>query len=69
MHYRLFVAAFFALWMTAVHGQTADDLRNDGKNTENVLTYGMGYHQQRYSALNQINKRTVKRLVPVWNLC
>ena len=28
----------------------------------------MGYHQQRYSRLNQINKNTVKRLVPVWNL-
>jgi len=28
----------------------------------------MGYHQQRYSPLNQINRKTVKRLVPVWNL-
>ena len=28
----------------------------------------MGYHQQRYSPLNQINKRTVRRLVPAWNL-
>ena len=45
--------------------QTLDDLKNDTKNTENVLTYGMGYHQQRYSTLNQINKRTVRRLVPV----
>jgi len=33
-----------------------------------VLTYGMGYHLNRYSALDQINKGTVKRLVPVWNL-
>jgi alcohol dehydrogenase (cytochrome c) len=32
-----------------------------------VLTYGMGYHQQRYSKLTQINKDTVKRLVPVWS--
>jgi len=29
-----------------------------------VLTYGMGYHQQRYSPLKQISKSTVKRLVP-----
>ncbi len=48
--------------------QTLDDLKNDGKNTDNILTYGMGYHQQRYSPLKQINKKTVKRLVPVWNL-
>ncbi len=33
-----------------------------------VLTYGMGLGQQRYSALTQINRSTVKDLVPVWNL-
>ena len=27
----------------------------------------MGYHQNRYSPLRQINKSNVKRLVPVWN--
>jgi alcohol dehydrogenase (cytochrome c) len=48
--------------------QTLDDLKKDGKNTDNILTYGMGYHQQRHSPLKQINKQTVKRLVPVWNL-
>ena len=50
--------------------QTLDDLKNDGKGgtTDNVLTYGMGYHQHRYSPLKQIDKQTVKRLVPVWNL-
>jgi len=48
--------------------QTLDDLKNDGKNTDNVLTYGMGYHQHRYSALKQIDKTNIKRLVPVWNL-
>ena len=46
----------------------AYDLVNDGKNTDNVLTYGMGYSQQRYSPLAQINKSNVKRLVPVWSL-
>ena len=50
-----------------VSAQTLEDLKNDGKNTDNVLTYGMGYHLNRYSPLNQINKQTVKRLVPVWN--
>jgi alcohol dehydrogenase (cytochrome c) len=45
-----------------------DDLKNDGKNTDNVLTYGMGYNANRYSTLKQIDKRNVKRLVPVWNV-
>jgi len=50
--------------------QTLDDLKKDGNggSTDNILTYGMGYHQQRYSPLKEINKQTVKRLVPVWNL-
>ncbi len=52
----------------AASAQTLDELRNDGRNSDNILTYGMGYHQQRYSPLNQINARSVKRLVPVWNL-
>jgi len=45
-----------------------DDLKNDGKNPDNVLTYGMGYSLNRYSPLKQIDKATVKRLVPIWNL-
>jgi alcohol dehydrogenase (cytochrome c) len=50
--------------------QTLEDLKKDGNggSTDNILTYGMGYHQQRYSPLKEINKQTVKRLVPVWNL-
>ncbi len=52
----------------AATAQTLDDLKNDGKNTDNILTYGMGYGQNRYSPLKQIDKTTVKRLVPVWNL-
>ena len=48
--------------------QSLDDLKNDGKNTDNVLTYGMGYHLNRYSPLKEIDKSNVKRLVPVWNL-
>ena len=55
---------------TTVTAQTDADLRADGTkagSTDNVLTYGMGYHQQRFSKLDQINKNTVKRLVPVWS--
>ena len=47
--------------------QTLDDLKTDGKNTDNVLTYGMGYSQQRYSPLDKVNKGNVKNLAPVWS--
>src|SRR5437667_12566068 len=46
--------------------QTAEELLTDGKNTENVTTFGMGYDLKTYSPLKQINKSNVKRLVPVW---
>src|SRR5438094_5105390 len=62
------VAAVLSFVAGSATAQTLDDLRNDGKNTDNILTYGMGYHQQRYSPLRQIDKNTVRRLVPVWNL-
>lgn len=61
-------AAVLVLLGGAASAQTLDDLKNDGKNPDNILTYGMGYHQQRYSPLKQIDKATVKRLVPVWSL-
>ncbi len=47
--------------------QTTEELRASGKNTDNMLTFGMGYDLKMYSALNQINKSTIKKLVPVWN--
>src|ERR1700674_1354452 len=64
----IIAAATFFLAMTSASAQTPDDLKNDGKNTDNVLTYGMGYRQNRYSPLKQIDKSNVKRLVPIWNL-
>jgi alcohol dehydrogenase (cytochrome c) len=67
-----FASAACALLLlgSGISAQTLDDLKKDGNggSTDNILTYGMGYHQQRYSPLKQINKQTVKRLVPVWNL-
>jgi alcohol dehydrogenase (cytochrome c) len=59
-----------ALLMLALpaFGQSLEDLKNDGQNPDNVLTYGMGYSLHRYSPLKQIDKSNVKRLVPVWNL-
>lgn len=50
-----------------VQAQSLADLRNDAAETSNVLTYGMGYNNQRYSPLKQINTGNVSKLVPVWN--
>src|SRR5712671_686258 len=61
-------ATAFLCLSAAVTAQTLEDLKSDGKNSDNILTYGMGYHQQRYSPLKQIDKNTVRRLVPAWNL-
>src|SRR5580658_8070755 len=54
-------------WAALGWTQTTQDLVNDGKNTENVTTHSMGYDRKSYSPLKQINKSTVKRLVPIWN--
>ena len=59
--------ALLGLWISSEFAQTAQELINDGKNTENVLTHSMGYDRKSYSPLNQINKTNVKRLVPIWN--
>jgi alcohol dehydrogenase (cytochrome c) len=65
---RALIFAFAALfWTGQVAAQTADQLVNGAKDTGDVLNYGMGYNLQRYSPLTQINKATVKHLVPVWN--
>jgi alcohol dehydrogenase (cytochrome c) len=66
---KLALATVVAVFAMNAHGQSLRDLARDGNggSTDNVLTYGMGYHQQRYSPLKQINKSNVKRLVPVWS--
>lgn len=51
---------------TMAQGQSAEELINDTSTPADVLTYGMGYAQQRYSALDQINVDTVSGLAPVW---
>src|SRR3954469_10432413 len=47
--------------------QTADELLNAGKNTDNVTNYGLGYDLKMFTPLKQIDKSNIKRLVPVWN--
>ncbi len=64
----LLAAAFAALVPISGYAQTDADLAQGAqKDTSNVLNYGMGYNLQRFSPLTQINRDTVKRLVPVWN--
>ncbi len=65
-HVKTILATTLLAWSALGMAQTADDLRNDGKNTENVLNFGMGPKLQMYSPLRQINKSNVKRLVPIW---
>ena len=61
------LASVVGLWCGPALAQTMDELLNDGKNPDNVLTLSMGFARQNYSPLNQINKTNVKRLVPVWS--
>ena len=52
---------------TSAQAQTAKDLTDDQATPGDVLTYGMGYANQRYSTLKKIDKGNVNKLVPVWN--
>ena len=63
----LMYAALLGLWAAPGLSQTTQELNNDGKNTENVLTQSMGNDRKSYSPLNQINKSNIERLVPIWN--
>ena len=58
------MSAFFAGGSSA---QTLEDLKKDHRTGGDVLTYGMGYNNQRYSALKRIDTRNVHDLVPVWS--
>ncbi len=46
---------------------TYSDIANDAKTVNDVVSYGLGQKGQRYSPMTQVNKDTVKDLVPVWN--
>ena len=47
--------------------QSLEELANDAETPGDILTYGMGWGQQRFSPLDQVNVDNVARLVPVWN--
>ncbi|MBO6777278.1 MAG: PQQ-dependent dehydrogenase, methanol/ethanol family [Paracoccaceae bacterium] len=50
----------------AVYAQTADELKNDTSDPSSILTYGMGYGQQRHSSLDMVNADNVGKLAPAW---
>ena len=51
----------------AFAGVTEDDIAKDSTITNQIVTNGMGRHQQRFSPLKQINKDNVKHLLPAWS--
>ena len=62
----VYAAVLSAAFPFGALAQTADEIKNAERTPQNVLTYGMSYNHQRYSTLTQINRDTVKRLVPAW---
>lgn len=58
-----------AVLLTALgpaQAQSIDDLKRDAATPGDVLTYGMGYNNQRYSTLKQIDTGNAGKLRPVW---
>ena len=60
-------AALAALALPQAQAQNAEALKADATTLGDVLTYGMGYNNQRYSPLKQINTKTVAKLAPAWS--
>jgi alcohol dehydrogenase (cytochrome c) len=58
--------AALSLLLGGAQAQSLDDLRRDNATPGDVLTYGMGYNNQRYSPLKQINAKNAGKLRPVW---
>ncbi|WP_311196227.1 hypothetical protein [Thiothrix winogradskyi] len=53
---------------TAAFAVTDQDIADDAKTTDNVVSYGMGLQGQRFSPLDKLNAETVKNLVPAYVL-
>ena len=64
---KLLAVVLLSICFNSSFSQTTQELLDAGKNTDNVLAHGMGYDARSWSALKQINKSNIKRLVPVWN--
>ncbi|MFT7460984.1 MAG: alcohol dehydrogenase (cytochrome c) [Planctomycetota bacterium] len=62
----IFLFSTFIFNVTYAQGPTNTDLINDEQETADVTVYGMGYKQQRYSPLTNINRESVSRLAAKW---
>ena len=51
----------------SIAGVTEEDIANDQNITTQIVSNGMGRHQQRFSPLDMVNKENVKYLVPAWS--
>jgi alcohol dehydrogenase (cytochrome c) len=68
INFKIWSSGLLVIWLAgSATAQTTDELNNDGKNPNNVITQSMGYDRKSYSPLKQINKSTVRKLVPIWN--
>jgi len=52
----------------SAQGVTDAMIANDANTPDNVLSWGMGTQGQRHSNLNNINAKTINKLVPVWSM-
>ncbi|MFM6829460.1 MAG: PQQ-dependent dehydrogenase, methanol/ethanol family, partial [Novosphingobium sp.] len=50
----------------AAAGPTSADIVNDAATPGDVVSYGMGPWQQRFSTLDKVNTQTVSKLIPVF---
>lgn len=62
----LFGGAMLLAALGTAQAQSTEDLKRDATTPGDVLTYGMGYNNQRYSPLKQINTGNAAKLRPVW---
>ena len=60
-------AALVTLAAPPAMAQSAAALKADATTPGDILTYGMGYSNQRYSPLKQINTTNAGKLVPKWS--
>src|SRR3982074_1217345 len=61
------LAVLLSSWCSCALAQSAQELIDNGKNSENATAVVMGYNLEQYNPLSQINKSSIKRLVPIWS--
>lgn len=66
---RAFAVSLLAVFAGSANAANVswEDILNDAKTTDDVLSYGMGVKAHRYSTLDKINVDTVKNLQPKWS--